>query len=193
MNLHFQPILEEVNKTEVYLQELELVILNCMGSQKFKWNDFKDIKRKSSISDSAQRVRDLIENSQEVRESIRQLNREYLRLQLAIKNLGEFTQEIEAKAQEIESKLIEESFIKSPVKESFLSKANIGEIAQLKAFKAEETKSETVSVEPQKQEADNDNVLNMFETKDEITTIKASPMSPLMTDKRSHQFEYRVV
>lgn len=121
MNVQFQlqPISDNINITEMYLQELELIILNCMGSQKFKWNDFKDIKRKSSISDCHQKIKTLIENSQEVRETIRQLNREYLKLQLAIKNLAEFSSDIENKAREIETKLISEDFIQNDVQASF--------------------------------------------------------------------------
>ncbi len=121
MNVQFQlqPISDNINMTEMYLQELELIILNCIGSQKFKWNNFKDIKRKSSITDSHQKIKTLIENSQEVRESIRQLNREYLKLQLSIKNLAEFSSELENKAREIETKLINEDFIQTNIQSSF--------------------------------------------------------------------------
>lgn len=111
MNLHFHEILDKNNKIEITLQELELIILNTLGSNKFKWNDFGDIKRKSSIEELLRKVRVLLDNSNEVRETIRQLNREYLRLQLSIKNLEIFTNETCSKTHEIKDKLKQDSLM----------------------------------------------------------------------------------
>jgi hypothetical protein len=105
MNLQLSDISDNNNKIESSLQELELTILNILGLQKFKWNNFKDIKRKSAIEELLRKTRLLIDNSHEVRETARQLNKELLRLQLSTKNLELFLDEIREKSDQIKIKL----------------------------------------------------------------------------------------
>jgi hypothetical protein len=179
MNIQFQlqPIAENVNTLEVYLQELELMILNCMGSQKFKWNSLTDLKKKSSISDSYEKVKLLLENTQEVRETIRQLNREHLRVQLAIKNLAEFGAEIESKARDIEVRMVNEEFI---------SQASFYETNTKALNRAEMTESYS------------DKIVNLhpdMETSNSVQEITSFDVDNLLTiePQGSSYFEYRVV
>ena len=43
MNKQFQNILHKINHSEAYFQELELTILQALGSEKFQWNNLQDI------------------------------------------------------------------------------------------------------------------------------------------------------
>jgi hypothetical protein len=111
MNKQFQNILHKINHSEAYFQELELTILQALGSEKFQWNNLQDIKRKSLISDSLNKVRGLIDSSSEIRETVRELNKEYLRLQLSAKSLEDHAIAIIEKADRIKEKLKTENSI----------------------------------------------------------------------------------
>lgn len=136
MNLKFQGILDKVNKTELLLQELELVILHILGSEKFKWNNFTDIKRKSTIEESLRKVKALIENSLETRDNIRHLNHEFLRLQIAMQNLDAFSNDLELKAKEMKRQLLSDN----PLKISFPSDIETAENKEIKQLQPSENK-----------------------------------------------------
>ncbi|MDX1919154.1 MAG: hypothetical protein SFU25_00290 [Candidatus Caenarcaniphilales bacterium] len=202
MNLHFHEILDKNNKIEVTLQELELIILNTLGSQKFKWNDLKDLKRKSTIEDLLRRVRLLLDNSNEVRETIRQLNKEYLRLQLSTKNLEIFTNEIHSKSDEIKDKLeqvnlmmfttsdesrseVKTETVSEEIKETTLPQTTHETTSELKALVTDEM---TVSELPTKTTTKKDLKTVDFNSLDE--TVETLHMSP-KTEFPS--FSYQVV
>ncbi|MDJ0624982.1 MAG: hypothetical protein QNJ31_01275 [Candidatus Caenarcaniphilales bacterium] len=113
MNLKFQGILDKNNKIEISLQELELLILNSLGLTKFNWTNVEDLKRKYSIELSLMKVRGFLENSLELRENVKQLNREYLRIQLSAKNLESFAFEIEERSKELKEQLLEGGLLDS--------------------------------------------------------------------------------
>lgn len=111
MNLRFQDVLDKTNKSELFLQELELLILNYLGSKEFSWTSFEEMRKKNSIHDSLRKVRGFIDKSMEIREHMRQLNKEHLRLQLSAKNLELSSKDIEIRANEIKDKLIDEGLV----------------------------------------------------------------------------------
>ncbi len=63
------------------------------------------------ISDSLNKVRGLIDSSSEIRETVRELNKEYLRLQLSAKSLEDHAIAIIEKADQIKEKLKTENSI----------------------------------------------------------------------------------
>ena len=63
------------------------------------------------ISDSLNKVRGLIDSSSEIRETVRELNKEYLKLQLSAKSLEDHAMAIINKADQIKEKLKTENSI----------------------------------------------------------------------------------
>ncbi len=129
MNKQFQNILDKINHSEAYFQELELTILQTLGSERFQWNNLQDIKRKSAITDSLNKVRSLIDSSSEIRETVRELNKEYLRLQLSAKSLQDHATSIIAKADQIKEKLeTENSMLFHDLSENKINNSEIQQI-----------------------------------------------------------------